>query len=366
LLAALSLALPAFAQIDPTPTTQPAVPTTAPNAQAAPTTIPQAGTDDPTVPQTNVGPTTADFIDGSFVTLPVAVDAAGLREMLSSGEFTMFIPNDGAFQTLANDLGMSLDSLLANRNLLQNVLAYHVVPGIITSNDILTGTLSAVNTAQGSTLSFGFNGDTSRMTINNGAASIEQPDIRTSTGIVHIIDNVLVPSTMNDLSSLGTIDAVDRVGSTDASAAATVEAQSGKTIENISEDSFVVLSQAVKAAGLEDELTSGEYTLFAPNDGAFLTLLNDLGMTYGELLNDQALLESVLTYHLVPGTVTVEDIQDGVGTLETVNGATLSFGFNPDTSRVTINNGAASVEQPDIFAINGVVHIIDNVLLPPQ
>ena len=73
-----------------------------------------------------------------------------------------------------------------------------------------------------------------------------------------------------------------------------------------------------------------------------------------------------LTLDRGPDAVTVEDIENGMTSLETVNGATLNFGFDPSVSRVTINGGAASVEQSDIFASNGIVHVIDNVLLPPQ
>lgn len=356
-LAAALLALPAFAQVDPTPVPQDADPTATHDSEVAPTTVPALTTDEMfvPVPQTSLtGPTTADFIRGSFVNLSAALDAAGMADLLATGQVTVFAPNDGAFITLLNDLDMSLNDLLANQTLLQNVLAYHVVPGIVTSSDILNGVVpGAVETSHGAAVTFGYDDLTSRVTLNDGAASIEQADIYTSTGIVHIIDNVLMPPTINELSLMPAAGEV-------------AEPVTGQTIENISENSFVVLTAAVRAAGLSDELSSGEYTLFAPNDGAFLTLLNDLDMSYADLLANQTLLQNVLTYHLVPGTVTAEQIQNGVGALQTVNGATLSFGFNPATSRVTINNGAASVEQPNIFATNGVVHIIDNVLLPPQ
>src|SRR5690606_23101788 len=135
---------------------------------------------------------------------------------------------------------------------------------------------------------------------------------------------------------------------------------------DITEGYFERLTEAVQAAGLADELASGDYTLFAPNASAFQTLLNDLDISYTDLLANQSLLTEVLSYHLVPGTVTADDILTGAGPLTTLNGATINFGFNPDTSRVTINGGKASVEQPNIFASNGIMHVIDNVLLPPQ
>jgi uncharacterized surface protein with fasciclin (FAS1) repeats len=362
LLAVASLALPVFAQVTPTPTTQGVNPTATTQASpAAPTTVPQATsafttTDGTPVPQTEIqGPTTFDYISGSFVRMTEAVQASGLADIWAGGEFTVFVPNDGAFQTMLNDLDISLNDFMSNQALLQGIINYHTVPGIFTAEDIRNGTLGALETAHGAALTFGFDNLTSRITINNGAASIESPDIVTGSGIVHVIDNVLLPPDVTDLMMNPLVEA-----------AASPEVVAGKTIENISEDTFVVLTEAVAAAGLSDELASGEYTLFAPNDGAFLTFLNDQDMSYSQLLADQTLLRNVLSYHLVPGTVTVEDIQGGQNVLETVNGATLNFGFNPGTSRITINGGAASVEQPDIFASNGVVHIIDNVLLPPQ
>lgn len=359
LLAAASLALPVYAQVDPTTTTQPqevAPATEAQTTAVAPTTVPAnrgLNADTTPMPQTS-GPTSADFISGNFVRLTEALQTAGMLDTLASGQYTVFVPNDGAFITLLNDLDMSLNDLLANRALLQGVLNYHVVPGIYTAEDIRSGAMG-LETAQGSAITFGYDNLTSRVTLNNGAASIEQPDIRTSTGIIHVIDNVLLPPNATEL-------LLNPVPVDETSPAAGPD----KTLETISEETFVVLTEAVRAAGLTEELMRGEYTLFAPNDGAFLTFLNDQGMSYNQLLADQTLLQSVLTYHLVPGTVTVEDIQAGQNSLQTVNGATLNFGFNPGTSRVTINGGTASVEHPDIFASNGVVHIIDNVLLPPQ
>lgn len=360
LLAAAALVLPVFAQVDPTATTQPSSATTG-ASPVAPTAIPHETDDTMTdatpMPQMDMqASTTVDFINGSFVNLAAALQASELTDTLASGEYTVFAPNDGAFLTLTNDLEISLNDLLENQPLLEGVLLYHVVPGIITSEDLMNGMVGAVETAHGNALTFGFDFDTSRVTLNGGQASIEQADIRTSNGIVHIIDNVLLPSNATELMLNPVLPGTDT----------TVEAGMGKTLTAISQDSFVLLPQAVQAAGLTDELASGEYTLFAPNDGAFLTLLNDLDMSYNTLLADQTLLQNVLSYHLVPGTVTVEDIQGGMNSLQTVNGAMLNFGFNTDTSRVTINGGAASVEYSDIFASNGVVHIIDNVLLPPQ
>ena len=345
----MGLALPAFAQSTDGGSTagdtaQPAMEaTTAPIAQ--PTTE--------SMPSTMEGPLLGDYITNNYASLGAALEAAGLTDTLNSDVYTVFVPNDGAFQTLLNELNLSQDDLMSNTALLNGLLTYHVVPGRVTSEDIRNNNAGALETLNGAAVTFGYDDTTSRITLNNGTASIEQPDIVVGNGIVHVIDNVLLPPNINELLP------VPSTGAT--------PAEQERSLEQISEDSFVVLTAAVKAAGLQDELSSGQYTLFAPTDGAFVTLLNDENMSYDDLLSDQTMLKNILQYHLVPGTITEEQIADGeVTTAETVNGATLNFGFDTAISRVSINGGEATIEQPDIFASNGVVHVIDNVLLPPQ
>jgi uncharacterized surface protein with fasciclin (FAS1) repeats len=347
------LALPAFAQDTTGSYEATSAPAAQPTVESMPQAAPAAQATAQTMPLNVEGPLLADYISANFTRLGAVIQAAGLADTLNSAEYTIFVPNDGAFQTLLNELGISLEDLMGNPALLQGLTYYHVVPGRITSNDILNGSVDALETVHGAAITFGYDPVTSRVTLNDGAASIEQPDIVVGNGMIHIIDNVLLPPNVADLLANPNPEATP--------------SEAEKSLEQISEDTFVVLTEAVKAAGLEDELSSGEYTLFAPNDGAFLTLLNDEDMSYADLLANQTMLQDILTYHLVPGTVTAEQIADGeVTSAATINGATLNFGFDNSISRVSINGGEATIEQPDIFASNGVVHIIDNVLLPPQ
>jgi transforming growth factor-beta-induced protein len=294
--------------------------------------------------------TITDVVVDNFVILTEAVQAAGLADTLAEGEFTVFAPTDGAFRTLLSNLDISINDLLANEALLTGVLTYHVIPGTVTAEDILNGATSA-ETVHGAALSFGYDADVSRVIINGGRASVEAANIFATNGVIHIIDNVLLPPNVNEL--LVATEPVEEVAPT-------------QTALDFVNDNFVVLSAAINAAGLQDAVNSGEITVFAPTDGAFQTLLNDLGISQARLLSDQALLEDVLTYHVLPGTVTANDILTGMANTETLNGANLSFGYDNDVSRVIINGGRASVEAANIFTANGVVHVIDNVLLPPQ
>lgn len=126
---------------------------------------------------------------------------------------------------------------------------------------------------------------------------------------------------------------------------------------------FTTLVAAVEAAGLVETLQGeGPYTVFAPTDEAFAAALEDLGLTAEELLADTETLTSILTYHVVEGEVPAADVVTLDGEeVPTVNGATVTIGVDGET--VTVND--ATVTATDIFATNGVIHVIDGVLLPP-
>ncbi len=132
---------------------------------------------------------------------------------------------------------------------------------------------------------------------------------------------------------------------------------------------FPTLVAAVQAAGLVDTLKGeGPFTVFAPTEDAFADLLSALGITADELLADTELLTSVLTYHVVAGAVPAADVVGLDGQeVETVNGATFTVGVDGDAVTLTdANGGVANVVTTDIEASNGIIHVIDAVILPPQ
>jgi uncharacterized surface protein with fasciclin (FAS1) repeats len=128
--------------------------------------------------------------------------------------------------------------------------------------------------------------------------------------------------------------------------------------------SFTTLVAAVQAAGLVDTLSGeGPFTVLAPTDDAFATALDALGLSPDELLADTALLTSVLTYHVIPGEVPSSKVVTLDGQpVTTVNGADVAITVDGDT--VMVND--ATVTAVDIAASNGVIHVIDTVLLPPS
>ncbi len=138
------------------------------------------------------------------------------------------------------------------------------------------------------------------------------------------------------------------------------ESHSGTIVDIAAEaGSFTTLLAAAEAAGLVETLSGeGPLTVFAPTDDAFATALEDLGLTAEELLADTDTLTSILTYHVIAGEVLSTDLSDGL-TAATVNGADITVDLSDG---VKIND--ANVVTADIIADNGVIHVIDSVLLP--
>lgn len=127
---------------------------------------------------------------------------------------------------------------------------------------------------------------------------------------------------------------------------------------------FPTLVAAVQAAGLVETLQGeGPFTVFAPTEDAFAAALDQLGLTAEELLADTDTLSSVLTYHVIAGEVPAADVLGLDGqSVATVNGA--EIGISIVDGNVVIND--STVVLPDVFASNGVIHVIDTVLLPPS
>ena len=124
----------------------------------------------------------------------------------------------------------------------------------------------------------------------------------------------------------------------------------------VSAGQFKTLVKAVQAAGLVDTLKGpGPFTVFAPTDAAFAKLPAG---TVEALLNDKEKLAQVLTYHVVPGRVTAADVRSGQ--VKTVQGQSLTL--NKQGRSVRVND--AQVTTADVMASNGVIHVIDTVVLP--
>lgn len=275
-----------------------------------------------------------------FSTLVAAVTAAGLASTLSGpGPFTVFAPTNAAFAKLPAG---TVDNLLKpeNKDQLTAILTYHVVPGAVKAADVVN--LTSAKTVNGADVKIAVDGGNVR--IND--ATVVTTDIIASNGVIHVIDTVLLPP----------------AAPTPMMPPTGAAAQAAQDIVDtaVGAGDFKTLVAAVTAAGLVDTLKGpGPFTVFAPNDAAFAKLPAG---TIDNLLkpeNKQQLID-ILTYHVVPGAVKAADVVN-LTSAKTVNGADVKIAVSGGNVKVNDSNVIAT----DIIATNGVIHVIDAVLLPP-
>jgi len=263
--------------------------------------------------------------DGRFTTLEAAVQAAGLVDALKGeGPLTVFAPTDDAFAALPEG---TVEALLADIPTLTDILLYHVAEGKFMASDVVD--LSNAITLNGQYVDIKV--EDGNIMIDNAQVIIT--DIEASNGVIHVIDAVILPESR---------DIVDIV---------------------VEDGRFTTLVAAVQAAGLVDTLKSeGPFTVFAPTDDAFAALPEG---TVEALLADIPTLTDILLYHVVPGKVMADDVLglDGQSAGTALEGQ--SVDIKVDMNNVYLNEDV-QVIITNIEASNGVIHVIDAVLLPPQ
>lgn len=270
--------------------------------------------------------------DARFSILAEAVVAADLAPALSAaGPYTVFAPTNDAFAALLTELGLTKDQLLADKPLLTAVLQYHVLAARVPRAAVPLG--EAIEPLAGGIFKIDSVGADLVVTDGrNRTARIVQTNVLASNGLIHAIDKVLLPA--------------------------------DKTIVEtaIANPSFSILVEAVVAANLADTLSgTGPFTVFAPTDAAFAALLAELGITKDALLANTALLTEVLTYHVVPGRVLKAGVPVG-SPITTVQGDT--FTVNASLAITDQRTRVANIVATDVLASNGVIHVIDKVILP--
>jgi len=275
--------------------------------------------------------------DPRFSVLVEAVTAAGLGTELSApGALTVFAPTNDAFTALLAELGVTKAQLLADRPLLTAVLRYHVLGSRVLRAQIQPG--KAITASAGGIFKIDAVG--SNLVITDGrnrTARITATDISASNGVVHVIDKVILPA--------------------DKTIVQTAQALAAGTPPQ-----FSVLVDAVVAADLAGTLSgTGPFTVFAPTDAAFAAALAELGVTKDELLANKPLLTKILTYHVLPARVLKADVPVGAA-ITTVQGETFTVDA---TLAITDRRGRkANIVATDTLASNGVIHVIDKVILP--
>ena len=270
--------------------------------------------------------------DPRFTTLNQALTNTGLRSTLQAGgSYTVFAPTDAAFTSLASELGTSREALLANTSLLDAVLRYHVLASSVSRSAVPVG--RAIEPLAGGFFKIEASGGGLVVTDGrNRTSRITQTDISTSNGVIHVVDRVLLPANQNIV----------------------------QTAQSLPQ--FSILVEAVLAANLQGALAgTGPLTVFAPTNDAFAALLAELGVTKDELLADTELLTRVLTYHVVPARVLKADIVPGTP-VTTLQGG--SFTVGSDLAITDSRARTAGIAGTDVFTSNGVIHVVDRVILP--
>ena len=289
-----------------------------------------------------------------YTILVKLVEEAGLVPLLSdpnSGPFTVFAPNNRAFEILMDQININIDDLI-NLPILKEVLFYHLLSGGSLTSQLPTSDYKTIRTDQQSIyIDNNYNGDdvfdVSGIYVTDNqhdTANVIIGNVEAENGVVHVIDRVLIPL----------FDSIVQVAT--------------------SFDDYTILVQLVQEAGLVDVLTNdGPFTVFAPNNDAFFRLMDALLINIDDLLN-LPILKEVLFYHLLNGYKLSVDLP--TGNYETVRTDKQTIYINSDNSNdntgfdvtgiyVTDNqHDTANVLFGNVEAKNGVVHVIDAVLIP--
>nr|WP_296747744.1 fasciclin domain-containing protein [Thioalkalivibrio sp.] len=261
---------------------------------------------------------------GGFDTLLAAATAGGLAEALATnGPFTVFAPTDAAFAELPQ---AAVNNLMQpeNRETLASLLQHHVVGGRIDAAGVIEA--GELESLAGTPLAVEVEGDEVRI----GGVRIVQTDVGADNGIIHVVEQVLFPEGFACI--------------------ATVAQRAGQ---------FDTLLAAAEAAGLKDALSvQGPFTVFAPTDEAFAARPEG---TVESLLQpeNRSELERLLQNHIIAGRLPADEVL-AAESLETLAGTTLQVTMDGDQPQI----GGADITATNVMASNGVIHVIDAVLLP--
>jgi len=258
--------------------------------------------------------------NSNFSTLVTAIQTAGLASTLSGiGPFTVFAPTNAAFSSLPPSV---LSYLLSNKTALTQVLEYHVVSGDLMASQVISA--KNLTTLEGGSLQV----SDANNTVKIGIATVAQPNIQCSNGVIHVIDSVLVPPGIMNI------------------------------VQTAEYYNFSTLVTAIKAANLTGALSGNgsKLTVFAPTDAAFANLPSGV-LNY--LLSNTTALSQVLTYHVAAGYLTAATVEN-VSSIKTLQGSSLPVNVSMGVVKV----GIATVTMPNIVASNGIIHVINTVLVP--
>ena len=270
--------------------------------------------------------------NGSFTTLVAALEATGLDVTLSDMDnlFTVFAPTDDAFALLGDE---TIAALLDDTDTLTDILTYHVIGAEIDSSAAISSAGSTVEMVNGDSTGLSLDGD--NLLVNT--VTVTTVDVEADNGVIHVIDAVLIPPADKGTPTMNIVDTA------------------------VSAGDFGTLVTALQAAGLDATLAdeTQSFTVFAPTDAAFAMIDPD---TLDLLLADTEALSDVLLQHVVSGEVSSVTAYTLNGlSATTASGAEIPVAINSELDTLTF--GGATVTTTDIYTTNGVIHVIDMVVV---
>ena len=302
--------------------------------------------DDDVTDNSSVTPATPSIVEAALATpeLSILVEAlqaadGNLIDVINGGEFTVLAPTNDAFLTFLSTNGFSSLSDVPT-DILSNILLNHVITGTIISADLIASEsgyakTNATNSDQDK-LDIYFNA-TNGVTFN-GVSSVSAADVMASNGVVHIVDSVIgLPTVVTFATADSTFETL----------------VAALTRSDLTTDYVTILSS-------EDELSP--FTVFAPTNDAFVSLLTETGIS--DLASiPLELLTNTLNTHVIPSlNARAENLTEGqvISTL----GSNLTVSLSNGAQLIDENDRASNIIVTDVQAFNGVIHVIDKVVLP--
>ena len=293
---------------------------------------------------------------GEHTSLVAALAHANLVGVLSGdGPYTVFAPTDSAFEEIGLNLS-DYDTDEENETLAK-ILSYHVAMGSVMSSELEDG--MEINSLIQEPITVNIYGQGA--VVLNGESSVTTADVETSNGIIHIIDKVLIPPSMSpDTPSEGeicynmdthTVDLTKTEETCEDMWVAEVDIPTTAAATTIHTSLVAAIAKANLTETLKGE---GPFTVFAPSDAAF----TEAGISLDDL--DADTLANILTYHVVSGKVMSTNLSNGM-MATALNGGTLVFSISE--GNVSVNG--ANVILANVPVSNGVIHVIDKVMIPP-
>jgi uncharacterized surface protein with fasciclin (FAS1) repeats/plastocyanin len=261
------------------------------------------------------------------------------EKLTNEGPWTLFVPNDEAVNEILEYMNLGQFDAL-NIPDFAEIMNYHIAPGIWTQEDLSNGLL--LTSAQGQSLSITQNAQS--VFVNN--AQIISTNYMAYNGIIHIIDKCLAPQGLP-----------------------------GAHVMQVIKESpnHQILEEAVINVGYDDDLSfqvliddsydsPGPWTVFAPTDSAFGIFAQELGLTNEELLESQ-FLNSIVSNHIVQNQTTSTEMYSG-NFVTNIGGNALQFEYSDSSFFVIGNENTVEISVTDVYAYNGVVHVVDAVVKP--